>query len=238
MRVLKSVLYALCTVLLCAALTPSAMADQWNKKTVITFDAPVEIPGKILPAGTYVFILYDSQADRHIVQVWNQDRTKLLATVLAIPNSKLEPAGKTVLRFEERSGDDPQALRAWFYPGDNFGQEFVYPKTRATQLAVASNTNVPEMPNDVNTTETNEETSRQDLAQTTVTVATPQEQPPTTQEQAQPTPTTEPQTTPQPEKQEREELPKTASLMPLVGLIGVLCLATGFGLHLFSKRAS
>jgi len=116
----------------------------------------------------------------------------------------------------------------------------VYPKTRATQLAVASNTNVPEMSNDVNTTETNEETSRQNLAQTTVAVATPSEQPQTAQEQPQPMPTAEPHTTPtpQPERQEREELPKTASPMPLVGLIGILSLAVGFGLRLFSKRVS
>jgi hypothetical protein len=77
------------------------------------------------------------------VQIFNADKTEVLATILAIPNYRLEPTGETVINFHERPGDSPEALRAWFYPGDNFGQEFVYPKKRAIQLAQASKEIVP-----------------------------------------------------------------------------------------------
>ena len=64
-----------CLSLVALAFLPSAKADEWNKKTVVTFNEPVEVPGvgaQILPAGTYVFKLLDSPSDRHIVQIFNQ----------------------------------------------------------------------------------------------------------------------------------------------------------------------
>jgi hypothetical protein len=111
-------------------------ADEWNQKTVITFSEPVETPGvhiqgwAVLPAGTYVFKLLDSPSDRHIVQIFNQDETVLYATVLAIPNYRLRATGKTVMTFRETPPGQPDVLRAWFYPGNNFGEEFVYPKEK------------------------------------------------------------------------------------------------------------
>src|ERR1700675_1061861 len=85
------------------AFSPSVKADQWNKETIVTFDQPVEIPGGvILPAGTSVFKLVESPSDRHIVQIFDRDRTHLFATVLAIPNHRLRVTGKTVMTFGER----------------------------------------------------------------------------------------------------------------------------------------
>ena len=130
-----------CLALIGAISTPTARADEWNKKTVITFSGPVEIPGVhltgwgVLPAGTYVFKLLDSQSDRHIVQIFNKDETKVLATILAIPNYRLKATDKTVITFRERPAGEPEALRAWFYPGRNYGDEFVYPKAKAVELA-------------------------------------------------------------------------------------------------------
>src|SRR4249920_3490343 len=89
-----------------------------------------------VPAGTYTFVLLDSPADRHIVQIFSADGSHIIATVLAINNYRLKPTGDTVVKFAERAGDNPEALKAWFYPGDNFGQEFVYSKKRAIELAV------------------------------------------------------------------------------------------------------
>src|ERR1700726_1399907 len=123
---------------------PTAQADDWNRKTVITFSAPVEIPGVhffgwgVLPAGTYVFKILDSQSDRHIVQIFNQDETTVYATILAIPNYRLKATDKTVMTFRERPAGQPGALRAWFYPGRNWGEEFVYPKAKAIELAKAT----------------------------------------------------------------------------------------------------
>src|SRR5579863_2232405 len=143
MKIVNTVLVVAALSLLGAVSAPGARADQWNKKTVVTFNQPVEIPGRVLPAGTYTFKLLDSPSDRHIVQIFNADGTQIIATILAINDYRLQPTGDTVMKFNERPGDSPEALRAWFYPGDNFGQEFVYPKVRAIELAKTENIAVP-----------------------------------------------------------------------------------------------
>jgi len=141
MKLSTAVTTACCMTLMCAALVPGAKADEWNRKTTMTFSGPVEIPGvhlkgwSILPAGTYVFKILDSKSDRHIVQIFNKDETEIYATILAIPNYRLKATDNTVVTFRERPAGEPEALRAWFYPGRNWGEEFVYPKARAIVLA-------------------------------------------------------------------------------------------------------
>src|SRR5262249_52983655 len=127
----------------------SVKADAWNKKTILTFSQPVEVPGVVLPAGTYVFRLLDSASDRHIVQIFNEDQNHIYATVLAIPNYRLQVTGKTVITFVERPAGEPPAIRAWFYPGDNFGQEFVYRKSRAAEFAKVTTSPVPAAPSEL-----------------------------------------------------------------------------------------
>jgi len=105
---------------------PAAKADEWDKRTVMTFNEPVEIPGKVLPAGTYVFKLLDSESDRTVVQIFTEDQKRLVATVIAIPDYREEPADKTIVTLEERPSGSPEALHSWFYPGDNYGIQFVY----------------------------------------------------------------------------------------------------------------
>lgn len=125
------------------AVAPKASADEWNKKTIITVNEPLAIPGMVLQPGKYVMKLADTQADRHIVQVFNEDESKILDTIVAIPNYRLEPTDKTQFGFWEMPSGQPHALKAWFYPGDNFGQEFAYPKEIATNIAQTNNQNVP-----------------------------------------------------------------------------------------------
>jgi len=124
------------------ALVAPSQADKWNKKTIVTFSQPVEIPGRVLPAGTYVFKLLDSTSDRNIVQVYGKDEKTYYGTLLAIPNYRLTPASKPVITFEERPSGTPEAVKAWFYPGDQIGVEFVYPNQRATELAKRTHQNV------------------------------------------------------------------------------------------------
>ena len=106
-------------------MTSNAKADDWNNKTVMTFSGPVEIPGVhqqgwgVLPAGTDVFKLLDSNSDRHIVQIFSQDEKTVIATILAVPNYRIKATDKTVISFSERPAGEPEALRAWFYPGKN-----------------------------------------------------------------------------------------------------------------------
>jgi hypothetical protein len=103
----------------------------------------VEIPGvhlkgyAVLPAGTYVFKLMDSKTNRHIVQIFTQDQKKCLATIMAIPNTRLKLSNKTVITFRERPNGEPPALRAWFYPDAQWGDEFVYGKKKAKEIAQA-----------------------------------------------------------------------------------------------------
>ncbi len=198
-----------------------ASGDEWNKKTVVTFNRPVELPGVVLPAGKYVFKLMDSLADRHIVQVFNEDETKLYTTILAIPNRRLEPAADTILRFAERPRNAPEALRAWFYPGDTFGQEFVYPKPRAT--AIAGETKTPVLSAAITPEEKPEE-----LIKTPVeTIAPPPEETavaPQRWTEPEPTvPEVEPEPAP-PAPAPVPELPATGSPMPFIGFAGLSCL--------------
>lgn len=123
-----------------------ASADEWDQKTTFTFSGPVEIPGQVLVGGTYVFKLADSEDDRDIVQVFSKDETYLYGTFLAIADQRLQPAGEPIIRFDEAPAGAPRAVRAWFYPGDTYGHEFVYPKTQALALAKANNTPVASMP--------------------------------------------------------------------------------------------
>src|ERR1700742_3797654 len=135
-------------ILASAFLAPTVKADEVNRKTTITFSGPVEIPGVhaagwgVLPAGTYVFKILNSQSDRHIVQIFNKDETVCYATIMAIPNFRLKATDKTVVTFRERPAGQPEALRAWFYPGRQWGEEFVYPKAKAMELAKETKTPV------------------------------------------------------------------------------------------------
>jgi len=144
MKLFNAATTVCCVALLGATVATSVKADDWNRKTKITFSAPVEIPGVhlkgwgVLPAGTYVFKILDSLSDRHIVQIFNADETTLYATILAIPNYRLKATDKTVVTFRERAAGEPEALRAWFYPGRNWGEEFVYPKEKAVVIAKAT----------------------------------------------------------------------------------------------------
>ena len=226
MRFFKAVLAGLALSLLVGLFLNPVRADQWNKKTILTFSQPIEVPGKVLPAGTYTFKLLDSMSYRHIVQIWNEDGSQLITTILAIPNYRLEPTEDTVIKFRERPGDSPEALRAWFYPGDNFGQEFVYPKTRAIQLAKESHEIVP-----AETAEPTEST----LRTVPLVAITPEskEEPVTEAIQVQPSHPAE--STPAPVT-EPKELPKTGSPIPLIGLLGLVSIGLAIGLKLLAKQ--
>jgi len=128
---------------------PLMHADQWNQKTTMTFNNPVELPGHVLEPGTYVFKLANSNSDRDIVEVFNQNESHLYGIFLTIPDYRLTPPGKVIVTFAETPAGSPDAVWAWFYPGDNYGHEFVYPKSEAVRLAKANNRPVASMPDEV-----------------------------------------------------------------------------------------
>ena len=139
MRVLKAVC---CAAMLTVLAAPGVRADEWNKKTILTFSGPVQIPGATLPAGSYVFKLADLSGNRHVVQVFDKDEKKIIATLLAIPNDRLDASDEPIVLFSERPAGSPQAVKVWFYPGERIGNEFVYPKSMAMKLAKANRQSV------------------------------------------------------------------------------------------------
>ena len=131
-----------CAAALTAIIAPGARADDWNKKTILTFSGPVQIPGATLPAGSYVFKLADIPGNRHVVQVFDKDEKKIYTTLLAVPNQRMEPSDKPIILFSERATGSPQAVKVWYYPGETIGNEFVYPKSQAMKIAKESHTRV------------------------------------------------------------------------------------------------
>lgn len=227
MKLLKGIGTGLCFTILCLLVMPKVKADEMDRKTVFTFSGPIEVPGdgaQILPAGTYVFKIMDSDMNRHIVQILSQDESHVYTTILAIPNYRLKATGKTVITFSERPAGEPEALKAWFFPGHEWGEQFVYERSKAILLAK----------------ETNEEV----LSTPAVLVAAPIEALKAAPVEAV-TPTGDTVDTaqvveapPAPVAAEPvavASLPKTASYLPLIGLAGLLMLSGGFVLFGFSK---
>jgi hypothetical protein len=210
-------------------MVPRAIADEWDQKTIFTFSGPVEIPGQVLSPGTYVFKLADSSSDRIVVQVFSKNEKHLYGTFLSIPDQRLRPAGKPIITFDERAAGSPEAVRAWFYPGEDLGHQFVYPKDRAVALAKANNTPVPSMPaelagNTTKPTATVNEPHVMEMKQAPLKVQKP------TEEEADISEVLVAQASPTDQSQLPAELPQTASPFPLIGLVGLLSVVVALGL--------
>jgi hypothetical protein len=127
---------------LAACLAPAAHADEWTKLTYFTFSAPVEMPGMVLPAGSYKFELADPDATRRVVRISEKEGGKIYGIFLSIPDQKLEPSDKPIVMFKETPAGAPEAVKAWFYPGETTGYEFVYPHDQALKIAKAAHASV------------------------------------------------------------------------------------------------
>jgi LPXTG-motif cell wall-anchored protein len=225
------------------AVSPIARADAWDKRTTITFSGPVEIPGVhlkgygVLPAGTYVFKVLDSGSDRHIVQISSKDEKTVYATILAIPNVRLKATSKTVMTFRERPAGEPEALRAWFYPGKEWGEEFVYPKARAIVLAKETNTPVLFVPDTVTpevavAVQTPDHPVVVELRQAPVMAIQP-----SGEEVVIAQVVTQPPAETLVAQNDPPKLPATGSSLPLMALFGILALAGALTAGFVQKRA-
>jgi len=225
-------LFALASLAAAVSMAPVAKADEWDKKTVMTVKEAIQLPNVVLQPGTYTFKLLNSESDRHIVQVFQADGIHIIATILAIPNYRLRPTGNSQFTFWEVPAGQPPALRAWFYPGDNYGQEFAYPKNMSMQIAASAKTSVPTTTaattDEYKTAEvksTDQNGASANLDTNTYTAPKEAEAAPA----AAPAPAPAPQQmaaapTPEP-SQAPAELPHTASSLPLIGFIGLLSMA-------------
>lgn len=226
-------------IMFCSAVLLLTVADaqtQWEKQTKVTFTRPVELPRIVLQPGTYLFKLVAADQSRNIVGVYSEDGMHFYTSILAIPNYRLTPTDQTVLRFEERPVNMPEAIRAWFYPGDNFGQEFVYPKKKAAELAATAK--IPVLTAAITPAEEPKELMKEPVVEVTpeakeveapqVTETRPVETPAPVIAKAEPAPQPAP----------AEELPKTASPLPALVLVGFGSLGIVVILRAVSKRTA
>jgi hypothetical protein len=267
MRSITSTITAACAALALTAGVATAQTVPPDRTTKVTISGPVSVPGMTLPAGSYTFRIMDSLTDRNVVQIFNQDGTKLLTTLLAIPATRPEPTGDPVILFKETPSTQPPALHYWYYAGDTAGNELVYPKQQAQQIANAANepvmavdgTNVDDMKagsisrvSPANTAAASASSSSSSTTPATPPDSTSQSAAQQAQDPNQPPPPPPPppaqSTTPQPAPAPTPQpapatpaydstptpapsasaapasLPKTASELPLVGLIGLVAL--------------
>jgi len=259
--------WTLAAVLFAATLVftylPKASADDFDHKTIITFGEAVQIPGQALPAGTYTFKTMRSPSDDHVVQIFDKDGRHLYATLLAIPvyrDLSRYHEDAPAIKFEERLSNEPQAVKIWFRPGDDIGNEFIYPKNQSQLLAMNSAWAV-------------QGTAQTEVAMAEAPVAVPNEPaavqttPSTdntvTPTETEPTPEAEAPAAPAPSAEETPEsttpdmsqdqapattpsndtnstpstLPKTGSELPLIGMLGTLSLVVGAGVSKLRKRS-
>jgi hypothetical protein len=153
MRVMKSIC---CAAAIVACVASGARADEWNKRTFLTFSGPVQVPGATLPAGTYLFQLADPDNSRHVVMVRDKDEKKIYSMFMTIPNDRLQTPSENVVMFGESPAGVARAVKVWWYPGQRTGEEFVYPKNQAKAIAKATHEAVL-------ATETNASTTGSDM---------------------------------------------------------------------------
>lgn len=149
MRSWKSLVVLLSIAVVSVIFIVNVHASVSDQKTIVTFNQPVDIPGKVLTPGTYVFKLLDAAGSRDVVQVLDKNETKVITTFLALPTEMSKPPEKPFIRFKEQAPGAPPAIEAWFYPGNTIGHEFVYPRQHASELAKANNQNVASMPDNL-----------------------------------------------------------------------------------------
>jgi hypothetical protein len=226
-------------------------ANEASRQTPFSTNEPLEVPGRILEPGNYVFKLIETEAERNVLQVfetvqlWTGDERHLLSTLLTMPNYDAPTTDKTVFAFFERGPKQAKALRIWFSPGRNYGHEFAYPRGQAVELAKSIGRGVLSLPVELPA----------DIGQFNRPVAeSPQAYP------AQPpaprpaqlissrriVPPVLPAPPPAPPVQSRARtrndkmiaavLPKTGSYLPLLAALGLVGIGTGWLLRIFAMR--
>jgi len=265
---------------------PLTHGDEWNLATRFTVNQPFQVPGMVLEPNTrYVIRLYDSPAERHVVQVYNDDQSKLLTMFMGISDERMQAADKTVFTFIETAPGHPLPIKEWFYPGRLTGLEFIYPKDQAMEIArharepvlSASSSDLHDLnairieaigplgaEAPATTTQTasitkSEETAVFEEKPSVAEPAVDQEQAAEqenvdnpeliaqndnesnlkTDSEVQREKPAEPETPAVTEQSNsnNQELPRTAGELPLIALIGALCLGAGLGLKVLSAKS-
>jgi len=242
-----------CFALALVFITPSlTQGDEWNLTTRFTVNQQSEVPGMVLQANTpYVIRLLDSPSNRNVVQIYDKDQMHMLTMFMAISAERQEPADRTVFKFIETAPGYPLPIKEWFYPGRLNGLEFVYPKDQA--LSISQHAREPVLTESAANITKSESTEvveeKPSVAQSAPTepyveqeqeveqqnLDKPAEIAQNTQPEVQ-QPVEPPSSEAAPVADENKGLPRTAGELPLVALIGVLCLGAGVGMKVLSAK--
>jgi hypothetical protein len=209
MRILKLLAIGWVAIL---TLALSLYGNEWNNKTILKLTEPMQIEGVLLQPGTYVFKLMDSMANRHVVRIMNEEETKVIATIIGTPHYQFEPSNKTQMDFWEAQSVTPPAVKTWQYPGEMYGLSFKQPPP----AQVASALPPPPPPAAV--------------------------EPPPPAPQVTPPPPPAPEVTPPPAPEPQApapppvELPRTASSLPLLAMLGFASMSISGILRIMRSR--
>lgn len=209
-------------------ISPASQADPIKKATTVTFGAPTEIPGMVLPAGTYVMKVPDPYTHSDMVGFYDPNESHLYKLVRTVPAYRNFLVDRTVITFQERAAGAPEAINQWFYPDDNWGRQFVYPKVEVAQIAEVTPPPPPPAPAAIAPVAQQQEQQQEQQEQTEIAQNTPPPAPaqPPAAEEANPPAPSQPAASPSP------ELPQTASDLPLLLGFGSLLLVAGLCLRL------
>jgi hypothetical protein len=256
-----------CAVAMFVCLTAAAASAQpLDKRTLFTFSGPVTLPGVTLPAGQYLFRLADPNSSSKVVQVLNANGTEPYGMFFTLSAERFEPASTPEVRFMETASGTPAAIKTWWYPGERTGYEFVYPKEQARRLALGASQPVltthaqTTTTEQTNTTELSRVTSGGQETQVNATAAPTAATPTGSTQQGQiassslsipipaippvgsapavtQTASTQTASAPASSAPKRTQLPRTATRLPLVGMIGTLALLTAASARYWRTRA-
>ena len=203
-------------VALTAPTPASGIGVTYDKLAYLTFNAPVQVPGATLTAGTYRFHLTNETTSRNVLQVLSNDGAIVYAMFNTIPDSRTKLTPDPDVTFLETPAGVPPAVRSLFYGHEYGGYEFVYPKGGPNRI--------PEVVTQPEITYTVEP----------MPVIEPPYEPPAPAAAAEPAaePVPEPVGEPAP-----AELPRTATPLPLVAIGGLTSLLAGLGLGLLRRRS-
>lgn len=213
-----------------------AGAQTYNKKTYLTFSGPVSVPGITLPAGTYTFQIANPDSGSRVIEVMDKDMKRVHGLFFALPAQLPEPPNDPVVQFTERPEGAPPAIKAWFYPGERTGFEFVYPRSQAVKIAKANHEKVLSTADTTATRQTSSPQAVEEFKNARVERVDENSQL-TPVPRSTPAPSTEaPQQSPSNATSSSSRLPQTASPLALYELLSGISLAAGFGLRARRNR--
>jgi hypothetical protein len=126
-----------------SVMSPMTRADDSVKQAMVTIQSPEQVPGSVLPAGTYNFKQTGMQSGWAIVQIYSNDGSALVSTVLAYPNPKVASNGQNVVTYTANGSGSIPAIEGIVFTGDSTVQQFAYPRAAADQIGAANHVRIP-----------------------------------------------------------------------------------------------